>query len=410
MLELPLLRRIITRLCVMGGTILQSRAERASSQSRAVLTGLLAASLITATAFWWLCARNDSIAFLPAKRGAEWIVYPKPVEGGLQPAFPISVIFQRSFTLGTPHTKAIMTLRAFRNASVTINNQAVALPSFTRAGWKSPATVDVTDWLRVGTNVLQVWVTNAFGPPALWLQLQAGADSVATDQSWQVSLAQAAWQQAWLAKRSLEAQPGDPFRGGERTLDSVKRIWPAFAGCCGLSLIVVWLVERLCRRRKQSGPGGRTLTPNQWLYCLLALVLVARAVLFFHNQPLLRPNMGFDAEAHEQYVRFIQEKHALPLPNDGWEMHQAPLYYASGALLLGVCGMSADSNFATTLLRAFNGVIGLVHCWLIWLCLRRLFFRKISRGKPSDCWWAPSSRSISIFRNTSRMNPWPVCS
>jgi hypothetical protein len=184
MLELPLLRRIITRLCVMGGTILQSRAERASSQSRAVLTGLLAASLITATAFWWLCARNDSIAFLPAKRGAEWIVYPKPVEGGLQPAFPISVIFQRSFTLGTPHTKAIMTLRAFRNASVTINNQAVALPSFTRAGWKSPATVDVTDWLRVGTNVLQVWVTNAFGRPpcgcnfrpeqTLWPRTRAG--------------------------------------------------------------------------------------------------------------------------------------------------------------------------------------------------------------------------------------------
>ena len=44
--------------------------------------------------------------------------------------------------------------------------------------------------------------------------------------------------------------------------------------------------------------------------------------------------MGFDAMAHEQYIQFIQEKHALPLPKDGWEMHQPPLYYAASAMLL----------------------------------------------------------------------------
>jgi hypothetical protein len=36
--------------------------------------------------------------------------------------------------------------------------------------------------------------------------------------------------------------------------------------------------------------------------------------------------VGFDAVAHEAYIQFIQQKHALPLADDGWEMYQPPLY------------------------------------------------------------------------------------
>ena len=69
--------------------------------------------------------------------------------------------------------------------------------------------------------------------------------------------------------------------------------------------------------------------------------------------------MGFDTAAHEQYIRFIQEKHALPLPKDGWEMHQPPLYYAVSALLLDAGSLTVTDNDATSLLRTVNGVVGL---------------------------------------------------
>jgi tetratricopeptide (TPR) repeat protein len=63
----------------------------------------------------------------------------------------------------------------------------------------------------------------------------------------------------------------------------------------------------------------------------------------------------------------------LPLPKDGWEMHQPPLYYAASAMLLDAGSLSVPDNDAAVLLRTVNGIVGLVHCWLALLCLRLLF-------------------------------------
>jgi tetratricopeptide (TPR) repeat protein len=83
--------------------------------------------------------------------------------------------------------------------------------------------------------------------------------------------------------------------------------------------------------------------------------------------------MGFDAVNHEKYIEFIQQKHALPLANDGWQMFQPPLYYLTSSLVLDACGRSVGDADAVYFLRAVNGVIGLLHCWVILLCLRLLF-------------------------------------
>jgi len=102
-------------------------------------------------------------------------------------------------------------------------------------------------------------------------------------------------------------------------------------------------------------------------------VVIARTVLFINNLPKLPRSMGFDAAEHEQYIQFIQEKHALPLPKNGWEMHQPPFYYLISATLLDVCGLSVTDDDAAFVLRGVNGTVGLVHCWLALLCFRLLF-------------------------------------
>jgi 4-amino-4-deoxy-L-arabinose transferase-like glycosyltransferase len=353
-------------------------------------------SLAAACAFWWLCLHSDSIAFLPAERGAEWIVYPKPPEGGIRDAFPISAVFQHSFAVSTPPAKTVVTLRAFGKAAIAINGLAVPLPSPAKESWKSTVTTDVTGWLRAGTNVVSVWVTNTVGPPALWLRLQAGQQLLASDASWQVSLAGADWQPGRLATRPLEIAPGNPLYGAERTLDSAKRIWPVLAVLVVFSLGLVLLLERWSRR-KRPDPAGKNIKPtqekgvaqaclaagspgvapnvrcNRWTYYLLAVVLIARVALFLHDLPLLPRSRGFDAGAHEDYVRFIQQQHALPLAKDGWEMYHPPLYYAAGALLLSAAGGSTADDSAILALKSINGLAGLIGCWLVLLCLRKLF-------------------------------------
>ena len=231
--------------------------------------------------------------------------------------------------------------------------------------------------LRTGTNDITVYVTNIFGPPALWLRLQTDQLSQGTDERWQVSLAGAAWQPAHRATQPPAILSWNHLHGGERMLDSVKRVWPVTAVFCAMSLVLIlvaggWL-RRRCREAALTGCASTKL-----IYCLLALVFIARIILFINDAPQLPRSMGFDAEAHEQYIQFIEEKHVLPLPNDGWEMYQPPLYYLCSAILLDGCGLSVPDEHATFVLRIINGIVGLVHCWMAWLCFRLLFPKNLS--------------------------------
>ena len=350
-----------------------TRMQQARRQSFVIVAILLLALLTAAGGFWWLCTRNNGIAFLPTRPGAEWIIYPKPPEVVAQHAAPICAVFRCSFTLSAPPANATLTFRTFKSAAVVINGQKPGHFELAGKNWKSPSIVDVTGLLRTGTNEIIAQVTNSLGPPALWLRLQADRLSLGTDERWEVSLGRSAWQKARRATQPPTIQPGNLLYGSERTMDSVKRVWPVMAALCALSLFMVWGVNCWLRQRGRQVAASTTDPSAKWIYGLLAGVLIARAALFINNAPQLPRLMGFDADAHEQYIQFIQEKHALPLPKDGWEMHQPPLYYAGSALVLSACGLSVPDDNAAFALRAVNGVVGLIHCWLAWLCFRLLF-------------------------------------
>jgi Flp pilus assembly protein TadD len=342
-------------------------------QSFVTIAILLLALCATAGRFWWLCTRDSEIAFLPARPGAEWIVYPKPPDAMPRHAVPIRAVFQYSFRLNAPPDSANLTVCAFKSAAVVINGQNLSLLELTGENWKSVSTADVTGLLRAGTNDITAYVTNVFGPPALWLRLQTGPLSQGTDERWQVSLAGAAWQKARRAAQPPAIRPGNSLYESERTMDSVKRVWPLMAGLCALSVFMVWGVNRWLRQRGRRVAAPTADPSAKLIYGLFIIVAIARTALFINNLPQLPHLMGFDAEGHEQYIRFIQEKGALPSANDGWEMYQPPLYYAASAMLLDACGLSASDNDAAILMRTVNGVVGLVHCWLALLCLRLLF-------------------------------------
>jgi tetratricopeptide (TPR) repeat protein len=346
---------------------------QARRQSCVIVAILLLALGTTAGGFWWLCTRSNGIAFLTTRPGAEWIIYPKPPEVVAQPAVPIGAVFRRIFTLSAPPANATLTVRTFKSATFAINGQKPGHLDLTGENWKSSSLADVTGLLRTGTNEIIAYVTNSLGPPALWLRLQADRLSLGTDERWEVSLGGSAWQNARRATQPPEIPSWSPLHGGECMLDSVKRAWPLLMVFSAVSLVLILGTNRCVQRRNRQTANPSAATPARWIYGLLAGVLIARAALFINNAPQLPRLMGFDAEAHEQYIQFIQEKHALPLPKDGWEMHQPPLYYAASAMLLDACSLSVPDNDAAFVLRAVNGVAGLIHCWLALLCFRLLF-------------------------------------
>jgi 4-amino-4-deoxy-L-arabinose transferase-like glycosyltransferase len=215
-----------------------------------------------------------------------------------------------------------------------------------------------------------VSVTNSLGPPALWLRLEAQGTTLTTDEAWQVSLAGATWEYACGASQAFSFSRGNPLYGSELLLDSLRRVWPVLGGLLLVFLLLVMFVKWWTVRRPFAFAGP---TAEQWPWCLFAVVLTARLVLSIHNLLLLPPTTGFDVKGHQAYIRFILDNSALPLPQEGWETHQPPLYYAASALLLGLVGLTPEDDSGILLLHGVNALIGLLQSYLLLLCLRRLF-------------------------------------
>ena len=341
--------------------------------SRAIVTTLVLALLAAGGGFWWKCTHSETIAFLPTRAGAEWIVFPSQAEGGTHDAISVTAQFRHTFTLTAAPANASLVVCAFRGAAVAINGREIGSILKPGGNWKLLSHAEVAGLLRPGLNEITAWVTNSIGPPALWLRLRDGRFSLGTSERWQVSITGTEWLSARRARQPNELQLENSLRGNPRPVVALRQTWPAEAGFCAASLALVWVMNFWLRRKLPPATTLPARTSTKLIYGLLVIVLIARAALFINNLPQLPRSIGFDVAEHERYIRFIQEKHALPLANEGWQMYQPPLYYMASALALAGCGLSVADEHAVYWLRALNGVIGLLHCWVALLCLRLLF-------------------------------------
>ena len=126
---------------------------------------------------------------------------------------PGSATFERPFSLETGLVKAVLLAAADQQATLSLNG----VPVGTVQGFQKAVTLDVTRWVRPGTNFLVVSVTNSTGPAACRVLLElALADGrqrwVVTDASWQVRPAAPAAAAPAVARGPAgQARWGNPF-------------------------------------------------------------------------------------------------------------------------------------------------------------------------------------------------------
>jgi tetratricopeptide (TPR) repeat protein len=356
---------------------------------RPLLLLIAAAILLGGAWVWHLCRHDGGIPFLPADSAAEWIIYPRPQDTARHSAVPFWATFHRSFNLAAVPATATLSARAFREGEVRINGRRVAEAGLQQAqDWKRRHTSEVAKLLRAGTNVISVVVTNAQGPPALWLWLAAEGVALKSDSDWQVSLVGAQPQKAALASEPIVVRPGSPLYGRERMSDSLRRTWPVLLAILLTAAVGVGASRRFLRAG-QPGAGDPSLGPEEsgsprseataggraaWMpVAVLVLIIVSWVVLFTNNLPQLAAVLGFDRDGHQQYIDFILQQKALPLANDGWQMYQPPLFYLLSAFVIGPFGWAASADPAVLMLRACSVLTGILHLLLIFQCLRLLF-------------------------------------
>ena len=309
----------------------------------------------------WIARNDPAINFLPRDSRAEWIVFPVAVNAHGHWFTGLDATFRREFVLTERLSTARLSVRAMRRAEVKINGTSVRFPP-TR-NWKRIVSADVAEQLHTGTNVIETRVFNHNGPPTLWLTLTTDRLRLRSDESWEVSLARSSWRHAALGSWAKTPGPGNSMAGGAQTFDALKKLWP------------LWIVMILI-----AGGGAllwrvlfKKCTTTRLERVLLFVFAALWSLLFWNNARLLPFNAGFDSTEHLQYISYIQEHRALPLPSEGWEMYQPPLYYLIAAASLTACKLSTGDSASIFVLRSLGFLSGIVQFVLVFFSLRFLF-------------------------------------
>ncbi|HET6888091.1 MAG TPA: glycosyltransferase family 39 protein, partial [Candidatus Udaeobacter sp.] len=314
---------------------------------------------VAALVLAWFAWQDPAINFLPRDRRAEWIVFPTAVDARAHWFNSLDATFRREFVSTDQPGIARLSVRAMRRTEMKINGEPVHFPP--NSNWKKMVTADVAAQLHAGTNVIEARVFNHNGPPALWLTLTADQLNLRTDENWQSSFTGSSWRQAALATTPKAPGPGNSIAGGERTLVAVKKIcllWIVFA-VVGGAVVFVW---------------HAALKQPTSIWQTVALLIFASLwlLLFWNNDRLFPFHKGFDSKAHLDYITYIQQHRSLPLPTEGWEMYQPPLYYLIAAASLSLFHLSVDDQISIYVLRCLGAFFGIAGFVLVFLSLRLL--------------------------------------
>ena len=319
-----------------------------------VLSGLVVSLLA------WIARRDPAINFLPGDRGAEWIVFPAAPDARAHWFASFDTTFRREFFLPKQTTTAHLSVRAMLRAEIKINGASIRFEP--NRNWKEIATTDVAAQLHAETNLIEARVFNHSGPPALWLRLDADHFDLHTGEGWEASCSGSSWHRAALASTARIPGPGNSIGNGPRTWEAMKNNWLVW-----IFLVAIATVGTLLWRvvfNKSTKPR----LEQALVFVLAGLWLL----LFWNNTRLLPFHIGFDSAEHLKYIDYLEKNRTLPLPTQGWEMYQPPLYYLIAAGLLSLCRLSIDDPASVSVLRSLGAFCGIAQFVFVFLSLRLL--------------------------------------
>jgi tetratricopeptide (TPR) repeat protein len=332
---------------------------------------ILAVAALACSWLVWKCLRDPSINFLPADPRAVWIVFPAAVDARAHQVAMLDATFRRTISIDSP-AGAHLFWRAFKQTQIKINGERIGIGVV--RNWKNMSVVDVSSFLRSGPNQIEARVFNDNGPPAVWVALIADSSAkviASSNEKWEASLAGSEWRSCALAQRPQHPGPGNLLAGGETIVPALRQVWPWWI-LFGAITIVLTFAGKGWLDRTANRQIDVDLTRAQ-LWTLIGFCIFAWLILFWNNSKTLPFHAGYDSKDHLAYIKYIQTRWSLPLPNEGFEMFQPPLYYVLAAAALSICRLSVADAASVTILRSLGMLFGIANFIFVFLSVRLLF-------------------------------------
>jgi hypothetical protein len=334
---------------------------------RASLALLLALAGLGAGALWLRgLLRDPAVRLLLPEHGARWILRHWEEGPKFRGAEYFTAAFRTRFHVATTPERAVLHVRPFRQVLVFLDGKPIGRTPADLRLWKETFSFDLAPLLGPGEHELFLSAVNRAGPPAAlaWCE-ELG---IRTGEGWE---ARNPRNPDWVPAADAEGPQANTV--GEH----LPRADRALLGLLPLFLPVFGFVAAAALAASRAGPWGarlRRAAPSaggvRWL------VLGAWALLAANNVHALPYSVGYDVDAHLQYVEFIVRKRGIPFADQGWQMFQAPLYHLVSAPLYLVFRQLLSPVEAALALRVVPLLCGALQVEICHRLVRRLHPRR----------------------------------
>jgi hypothetical protein len=305
---------------------------------------------------------DPDVAFLVSEAGSQWIQLDADFETQGHARRTEVVHLRRRFETDATIEEAWLTLRAMKRAAIVLDGEPLPQPANEPDSWKRPRRVRVPFPLEPGAHELALRISN-WGGPAAGL-VHSDDLGLRTGPDWEASVDGKSWTPARPVSRAKPAAISRQYPAPSAALRRVLPwLLPVFA------VVFAWTFWSNRGADGNRRPRLAAPRPHQVRWALL----LSWALLAANNLFAIPGYVGFDAAEHLRYIRFVATNQSLPLATQGWQMFQAPLYYAISA---PVHALLADSFGPLTLVklqRIVPMLCGLVQIEIVYRAARMVF-------------------------------------
>ena len=315
---------------------------------------------------------NPDIEFLYPVQEGHWIVHPTQ-ELLYEPVLSKDVVFRRKFHLTHLPPNCQVKVTAMTEFTLAVNGQLVGDSNHLDThNWKNPTIFDIAPQLHLGENTINVEVRYATGLPSLHFQANTTTHerSLSSNLDWEVSYsAETDWTPVGIAGKRQRAK---------------KNIFLVlflvlYIGFIAVSLLPTSLKGRLrlskiFRNQEMPELQGNTRAVHVWIFLIffiLILINILNAVRYPYEK-------GFDAFGHIDYIKYVASHWQAPLPNEGWEMFQPPVFYFLAAVLYKFFKLFTSEAFCFKAIQFLAAGCGTCIVALLYVTLRKLYPRNFS--------------------------------
>jgi hypothetical protein len=235
-------------------------------------------------------------------------------------------------------------VRGLRRIVIEVDGQRMFDSGEDLLRWKQDHLVPLT--LTGGRHELKLIAMNESGPAMALAYSDDGR--IKSDTTWEAA-----------ADRQLEHWSPASTADAPTQWANVPR--DALRSDQALLRVLPWLLPIAAAGAAWGWCRPRWLTPN-----VVAVVLaVLWVVLAINNLPRMPNHLGYDVQAHVEYIAYVAKHDRVPLAGEGWQMFQSPLYYVVSAPLYAMLEGRVEPGTLLRVLRIVPMLCGLAQVELV---------------------------------------------